>query len=375
MKNIPKNKPFADTIEQDIDEKTGEIRIDTMDMTYGEILNWHKEGDIIIHPEYQRLFRWSDEQQSRLIESILLDLPIPEIFTNEKDDGKLELVDGLQRISSVMRFMEPKLLENSDVQATPLQLVGCDILESINGKTFDDFPFRLRVNIKRSTIRTVIVRRQSKTFFRYEMFKRLNTGGSELSAQEIRNCSARMMGDVGVRFYNFLKELAVIPDFVECIEPIPDTLKNQRGDEELVLRFFACKNDRDSFRGSVRDWLDHYMEKIIQDEARLQTLVSEKQIFTDVFAILKKIMGPQAFVRHRDGKAIGSLAPAYFEAVSMGVVYTLEKISEQPPELIKNQIIETMQSDEFRQNTGPSANTTKKMEQRIEIMTNALKTA
>ena len=94
---------------------------------------------------------------------------------------------------------------------------------------------------------------------RYEMFKRLNTGGSILASQEIRNCTARMLGEKGVAFYQFLQDCAVRPDFQTCIEPLSQSDRDQKGDEELVLRFFAVKKAQDLFSGSVRDWLDDYM--------------------------------------------------------------------------------------------------------------------
>src|SRR5580658_6546545 len=87
-----------------IDKKVGEVRIDGLDMSFGELLSLHESQELIIQPEYQRLFRWSPEQQSRLIESVLLSLPIPQLFVIENDNGKLELIDGLQRISSIIHF-------------------------------------------------------------------------------------------------------------------------------------------------------------------------------------------------------------------------------------------------------------------------------
>ena len=101
---------------------------------------------------------------------------------------------------------------------------------------------------------------------RYEMFKRLNTGGSDLSEQEIRNCTARMIGESGVQFYDFLKDCSDYLSFQKCISTLPDSEKDKRGGEELVLRFLALKRRRENFKGSVRDWLDECMEAIIFEE-------------------------------------------------------------------------------------------------------------
>src|SRR5690606_10437170 len=105
----------------------------------------------------------------------------------ENDDGVLELIDGLQRVSSVLQFMEPASLD-----LEPLTLDSCTLIPALNGLRFADLPLSLRLRLKRSPVRVVVIKRQSRSFLRYEMFKRLNTGGANLSAQEIRNCSSRM---------------------------------------------------------------------------------------------------------------------------------------------------------------------------------------
>lgn len=114
-------------IDKMIDEKIGEVRTDAFDLSFGEIVNLHTNGELVIQPEYQRLFRWSIDQRSRLIESILLELPIPQIFVIENDNGVLELIDGLQRVSSVIQFINPNVLG-----LEPLVLRGCDLIPSRN---------------------------------------------------------------------------------------------------------------------------------------------------------------------------------------------------------------------------------------------------
>jgi hypothetical protein len=247
-------------LEKQIDQKIGEVRTEPLDLSYGEIINLHASKELIIQPEYQRLFRWSNEQKFRLIESILLELPIPQIFVIENQDGVYELIDGLQRVSSVLQFIEPSQL---GLEAFTLQ--GCDIVADLNEKKNADLPLSLRLRLRRSTLRTIVIKRQSKSFLRYEMFKRLNTGGSILSPQEIRNCSARMLGDLGSRFYAFLQELSADPNFVATTQSLAQAELEQKGNEELVLRFFAGLNAIDSFHGSVRDWLDDYMESVLTE--------------------------------------------------------------------------------------------------------------
>jgi hypothetical protein len=163
-------------LEKQIDQTIGEVRTEPLDLSYGEIANLKKSNELIIQPEYQRLFRWSVEQKSRLIESILIELPIPQVFVMENDDGIYELIDGLQRISSVLQFFDPDA-----IGLDGFALEGCDIIKGLNEQSYADLPMSLKLRLKRSTLRTIVIKRQSKSFLRYEMFKRLNTGGSLLS--------------------------------------------------------------------------------------------------------------------------------------------------------------------------------------------------
>lgn len=356
---------IAHEIEDAIDQKVGEVRTETLDLSFGEIANLHAGKELIIQPEYQRLFRWSDAQRSRLVESILLELPIPQIFVIERTDGVIELIDGLQRVSSIIQFLDSAALD-----LPPLCLEGCDLIPELNGKYFTDLSLKLRLRIKRSSVRTIVIKRQSSSFLRYEMFKRLNTGGSNLAPQEIRNCTARML-DHGVAFYAFIKDSAASPSFRNCIETISQADRDRKGDEELVLRFFAAKNARDLFRGNVRDWLDDYMEKAILGGVPFD-YSAESAVFSALFSYLDRVFGSGAFVRYRGPEPIGALAPAYFEAVAVGLCSCLLQAQTVPDEQVRQRIISLVQSEVFRENTGPGANSREKLEKRIALVQNVL---
>ncbi|MGB7443017.1 MAG: DUF262 domain-containing protein [Coleofasciculaceae cyanobacterium] len=354
------------SLEDAIDREIGEVRTESLDLTFGEIVNLHSSEELVIQPEYQRLFRWSDEQKSRLIESILLELPIPQIFVIERENGVFELIDGLQRVSSVIQFINPTILK-----LEPLQLQGCDLVEELNNKKFDDLSLMLRLTIKRSSVRTVVIKRQSKSMLRYAMFKRLNTGGAILDPQEIRNCSARMVGENGIRFYSFIQEKASHPAFMNCIETLAQVEKDKKGDEELVLRFLATKNARNLFKGSVRDWLDNYMEKILLNEIDFD-YKKEDIDFNKLFKFLSNSLGEGAFVKYKGNDPKGGLAPAYYEAITVGVLNALDEIRDVSIERVKQTIIDTVQTEVFRQNTGSGANKRDKLKGRIKVIENAL---
>lgn len=357
-------------IEQAIEEKVGEVRTDAFDLSFGEIISLYKATprEFEIAPDFQRYFRWSEEQQSRLIESILLELPIPQIFVIENENGVIELIDGLQRISSVIHFIDPALL--AEPNNTPLVLQGCDIITELDDKSFEALPMSLRLRIKRSSVRAVVIKRQSTPNLRYSMFKRLNTGGSELLPQEVRNCTSRMAGPAGSDFYNFIQKCAKHPDFMDCTDTLASI--DQRQDEELVLRFFALKNAQELFKGHVQDWLDDYMEQVIFGRRPFH-YDEEEGAFTRLFRYIRATAGDGAFVKYRDGNPIGGLAPAYFEAVSVGIWRTLDEIEATVATgTVKAKIIECLQSEDFRAQVGPGANSMSKLRRRIEIIQTAL---
>lgn len=345
-----------------------EIRTEAIDFSFGELLNLHNSGEIIIRPEYQRLFRWSTEQRSRLIESVLLKLPLPPIFLIEDENGVLELIDGLQRTSSVIQFMDCNAIHEPE-----LVLTGCDIVNELNGKRFGDFSTTIRFGLKRTPIRAIVIKKSGNDRVKYEMFKRLNTGGALLSAQEIRNCSSRMI-EGGAEFYTELQNLATHASFVLASQRIPSGDKEQKADEELVLRFFAVTSSRSTFSGNVREWLDGFMEKLLFDRELHQLLFDgapqniDSKLFKDFFDFIADKFQGDAFCRWKDGSAIGRLAPAYFEAVCGGLVDIYQGLKSKDSHLLQAALQAAFEDDRFQDATGPGANNKTKMEARIAVL-------
>ena len=336
-----------------------EIRTEAVDFSFGELLNLHNSGEIVIRPEYQRLFRWSVEQRSRLIESVLLKLPLPPIFLIENENGVLELIDGLQRTSSVIQFMDCDAIGEPE-----LILQGCDIVHELNGKRFQDFSTTIRFGIKRTPIRAIVIKKSGNDRVKYEMFKRLNTGGALLSAQEIRNCSSRMI-EGGAEFYGELQTLAAHPSFVTATKRIPEGDREQKADEELVLRFFAVISSRATFAGNVREWLDAFMETLLFDGNDTCINFGTFMEFFDFIA--DKFQG-DAFCRWRDGVAIGRLAPAYYEAVCGGLVEISARLRTKDSEALQYALQQAFEDERFLDATGPGANNKTKMETRIAVV-------
>lgn len=344
-----------------------EIRTTAVDFSFGELLNLHRDREIVIRPEYQRLFRWSNEQRSRLIESILMGLPIPPIFLIENEGGVLELIDGLQRTSSVLQF-----LDHAAIDQPELMLQGCDVLESLNGKTFQTLETVLKLKVKRTPIRATIINKSGDSFVKYEMFKRLNTGGSLLSAQEIRNCSSRMV-DGGADFYDAIQALSNYEAFVAATARLPDTMIEQRANEELVLRFFALNVARHKFKGNIEEWLDGFMEDVLFQRIEFN-IVEQSEVFKTTFDLIHEKFGDQAFTRFNShGEATGRLAPAYFEAVCASVVAHPAELAAVERGVLLERLKRAFDSEDFKNVTGPGANTIPKLRERINVVTRFLR--
>lgn len=339
-----------------------EIRTSAVDFSFGELLNLHRDREIVIRPEYQRLFRWSTEQRSRLIESILLGLPIPPIFLIENDKGILELIDGLQRTSSVLQFLDHEAIGEPE-----LILTGCDILDRINGKTFATLDTVEKLKVKRTPIRATIINKSGDSFVKYEMFKRLNTGGSLLSAQEIRNCSSRMV-ERGEEFYEAIQKMASYEPFRQTIARLPETYIEQRADEELVLRYFAVTTYQQGFKGNIEEWLDSFMEGVLFGDLDFDIELSTRR-FERTFSVLNDKLSDQAFTRFNDqGHATGRLAPAYFEAVVVTFDQATEKLEAIDSTDLVDRLRNAFSSSDFKDATGPGANTIPKLGKRIDTV-------
>jgi hypothetical protein len=215
-----------------------------------------------------------------------------------------------------------------------------------------------------------VIKRQSSQFLRYEMFKRLNTGGARLSEQDIRNVNARMLGEEGAKFYEFIANCATSPAFARTTELLSSGAIEARAHEELVLRFLAAKNYRSHFKGNVGDWLDNYMESVLLSNVEFD-FQGERVVFGRLFSCLADKFGPYPFVKYRNGSPLGGVAPAYFEAVTMGCLAAIDKVESLSPPAATNILAKTVSSDAFRDVTGPGANSLPKLERRISIVEEA----
>ena len=182
-------------LQEEILSKSAQIKTDSYSMSIGELVNLYRDRDLDIHPEFQRVYRWTDYQKTRLIESVLLGIPIPPIFVAQRQDGVWDVVDGVQRLSTILQFMG-EMLNEKRTPVQPLILQKTKFLPSLEGKKWkaekkndpNAFTREQQLYVKRAKIDVNIVLKESDEKSKYELFMRLNTGGSDLSAQEVLNC-------------------------------------------------------------------------------------------------------------------------------------------------------------------------------------------
>lgn len=328
---------------ENVDSQIIKIRTKSLDVSFNELYDMYKNEELVISPDYQRLFRWEEEKQSRFIESLILEMPVPPIFVIETGDGIYELIDGLQRISSYLHFRGERLGEtDSDF----LILHGCDIVTDLNGLDFRNLPKALQIKIKRSFVRMEVIKKESETALKYHMFKRLNTGGELLSAQEIRNCTIRLLGADGI---NFIEKCSRNSDFVNVINRVASDKLSSRYDQELVLRFFAIKNDIDNYRHPVTDYLTKYLEKITTGEIDFD-FNEEYRIFENTFRLINQHFGADAFSgKNAAGTIKNEFVLYYFDGIAVPIAILIDSIDPSNDiEDIKEKIEQIKYSDELQ---------------------------
>ncbi|MFK3671762.1 DUF262 domain-containing protein [Leifsonia aquatica] len=319
------------TLQEEIDQRAQEIHTDSYSMSINEAVTMYEASDLDVHPEFQRIFRWTLEQQSKLIESIFLGIPIPPIFVATRKDGVWDVVDGVQRLSTIFRFMGA--LKNADGDADlPEPLMAGEYLSQLSGLVYssesvgedaelptdahelDDAQRRL---FKRARLDFQIVQKESDEQAKYDLFQRLNSG-TRLSEQEARNCLAVMLDP---SFSRWIDALADDEHFANVMN-ISDRQQEEAYDAESVLRYLSIVDASPEAlqrMGDVGDFLTRSMRRFIDDP----TFDRDEQAkrFREVFSALDEALGANAFRRHdpvRD-RYSGRFSVSAFEAVASGL--------------------------------------------------------
>ena len=231
-------------------------------------------SNLLLIPEIQREYIWDDGRASRLVESLLLNIPVPVLYFAETEKATYEIIDGQQRVRSIVRFI-----------SNEFALASVNVLSDYHGMRFHQLPEREQRFLKMRMMRAVIISNESHPSMKFEIFERLNSGSMSLNPQELRNSIYRGS------FNQMLRKLAKDQTFRLLIgtkHPRPRML-----DEELILRFFALATNYSNYRPPLKRFLNNFMSSVRHNNAA-KIAISE-QLFQITIDRVKNILGSSAF--------------------------------------------------------------------------------
>jgi hypothetical protein len=317
---------------------SGQYRLsqERSDFLLPQIIDFVKQRKWLnLRPEYQRRLVWDRKQKSLFIESLLMNIPVPPVFLYEVDLSRYEVMDGQQRLNSIVEFYNNEL-----------KLVGLETWGALNGFTYQQCPPRIRSGLDRRRISANVLLAESASskeqinFIRRTVFERLNTGGQDLNAQELRNSLySGVFNDLiievaGLRLFN---EIWEIPPYEEHYRKAdgyisPELARNglfrRMVDCEIVLRFFAFRRPK-AIKGSARSILDNCMEEY--RDASLGEIDELRQTFRVALDTSHRIFEEHTF-RIRDEKGKWKHSQPLFDAVMVSV----DLLRDKAPTLIAN---------------------------------------
>jgi hypothetical protein len=313
---------------EQINKKRKEIKTDGYPISIGEWISMYERKELDIHPEFQRFYRWTPSQKTGLIESILLGIPLPPVFVSQRTDGVWDVVDGLQRLSTIFQFVgilkdeEGKSVEPLSLQKTKYLPALQDIQWNNDAEPKKSLPKDLQLVIKRSKISASIVLKESDETAKYDLFQRLNTGGSELSPQEVRNCLLVM---INKSFFDWLKDLPKNEAFISTTA-LSDRPLEEAYDVELALRFVLLAQILESDIKSIGDVGVFLTDKMtVSAQNKKFKTAPVKALFDDTFSVLDRVLGDDAFKRFstKKGRHEGGFLLSLYEVIGLGVAFNI----------------------------------------------------
>ena len=262
------------------------------DFTVREISDWESKGRLETNPDYQRDFIYPLDKRSRLIESALMNIPLPTIYLCEEDNGHFSVIDGQQRIMSFISFLRNEYSLRSLTQ-----------FKELNGKKYKELSDEDQSTVETTSFRTIIIEKDSADS-KYDIFERLNRGALTLKEQELRNCVYRGS------YNNMINALAKN----EQVNKMFISDNKRMAYQELILRFFALRNFT-NFQGSLKKFLNDYMGTHQHDED--SKVDKGKKIFNSTLSIVSEVLGPKAFwLYDKDsGEIKKQFSPTYYDSI------------------------------------------------------------
>jgi hypothetical protein len=319
------------SLQDEIDKHRKDIHADGYPMSIGELVNLYRDKELDLHPEFQRFYRWTTHQKSRWVESILLGIPLPSIFVVQREDGVWDVIDGLQRLSTILELMG-ELRREDESRWPSLELEATTYLPSLEGKKWkangsdNCLSGEQQRFIKRAKLDIKIILRESAESAKYELFQRLNTGGSTLSEQEVRSC---ILISVNREYYQWLNKLSKLPTFQACL-PLTERQLNEQYDLELAVRFLVLRTaDRSRWAG-VKELGEFLTEMSVAQATDDKFPYSkEEKAFEKTFERLADSLESDSFRRYEKDRDrfTGGLLISAFEVIALGLGYNYSTFS------------------------------------------------
>lgn len=299
----------TETIAEQLATQRRKVDFDTFDIIVQQLVDMVGSSAIDVAPVYQRQFRWDELKRSHLIESVFLGVPVPSLFMATNRDGSWELVDGVQRLSTLVQYAGSKGARKKLNLPDPLVLNGLEKLSTLNNTRFKDLPESLQLHFNYRPIKVITLSDKSDLVVRFDLFERLNTGGVALSNQEIRACIYRG------QFANFLERMAKEKNFRRVVR-LTQAQERDGTREECVLRFFAFLHRYRKFEHSVLSFLNDYMA----DANKAFDYEQAEKLFVETFKQLRSDLS-NGIVRGPKKK----LTPInLFEGVAVGAALAIK---------------------------------------------------
>jgi hypothetical protein len=258
------------------------------DFSIREFQTMKQDGDLDLQPPYQRKFVMDIKLSSRLVESILMDVPIPVVYLAEENSGVYSIIDGQQRLTTFVSF-----LEGSFPDGRNFSLSGLNVLKELNKKSFADLDKDLQTKIKTTTIHSIVIKKESNEDIKFEIFERLNTGSIKLNEDEIRNSVYRGP------YIQLLSELGEDAVFHKLVAK--DNLKKRMIYRGMILRFFALSEKSYlNYKPSIKQ----FSNKELRDNRYMnENKVAEyKDKFKHCLDLVSIVFGDKAFRRYTQGE-------------------------------------------------------------------------
>ena len=352
-----------ETLKHNLDEiqkiaKERTVKTQTIEYDLETLVKKIQKNVIKLNPEYQRKHRWNEETSSRLIESLILNIPIPFIYISQDVDvdeevdtesSRFSVIDGQQRLTAIYDFFQNKY-----------QLEGLEVLDKLNGSFYKDLPSFLIRRLEERSVRCLRIDSTVDPQVKYDIFERLNSGSVKLESQELRNATCRGP------FKDLVKKLVCNNEFVAACKLTPDSKRVKKmEDEELVLRFFAINynNGYASYKGKFKQFLTEKMSEFNQlnnDELKKMEIM-----FTHTFHKIKNSNSPLPFAKYRvtgsTSKKMSDFNAAVFDAITHLFFLSIE----QDKTIDSDVFIEMFKDTEFFSACEGSVNDVSKLGKRI----------